>query len=129
MGDTIYVQKGAVNHIADPRLKGNFDEEQLNSAVLIALRCTDSSPENMPSVMQMVELLKGVVGRSKKEVYYEDHEMAREEDDEKNNKINTAYQDSGVEPISDDHVGTTWPSRKLNEMIDHILILFLKWRF
>ncbi|KAF5480322.1 hypothetical protein F2P56_001082 [Juglans regia] len=109
---TPYVQKGALNHIADPKMKGKFDREQLKSAVMIALRCTDSCPENRPGMIQVVELLKGVVGRSKKEVYYED-DMADEDDNiEEKNKIDiNIYEDFGVEPS--DYVGTTWVKPKI----------------
>ena len=65
---TPYVQKGAFDHIADPRLKGKFDRAQLKCAVMIVMRCTDSNPENRPSMLKVVEWLKGNVGRRRKEV-------------------------------------------------------------
>ncbi|XWS61071.1 hypothetical protein CRYUN_Cryun07bG0094200 [Craigia yunnanensis] len=65
---TPYVQKGAFDHIADPRLKGKFDRAPLKSAVMIAMRCTDSNPENRPSMLEVVEWLKGGMGRRRKEV-------------------------------------------------------------
>ncbi|KAK4559917.1 hypothetical protein RGQ29_008918 [Quercus rubra] len=46
---------GAFNHIADPMLKGNFDRDQLKSAVMIAMRCTDGNPENRPSMIEVAE--------------------------------------------------------------------------
>ncbi|KAK8974719.1 hypothetical protein V6N11_013185 [Hibiscus sabdariffa] len=65
---TPYVRKGAFDRIADPRLKGKFDRSQLKSAVMLALRCTDSNPENRPSMSEVVEWLKGGVERRRKEV-------------------------------------------------------------
>ncbi|XP_022737293.1 PTI1-like tyrosine-protein kinase At3g15890 [Durio zibethinus] len=65
---TPFVQKGAYDHIADPRLKGKFDRAQLKSAVAIALRCTDSNPDNRPSMLEVVEWLKGGVRRRRKSV-------------------------------------------------------------
>ncbi|XVE58649.1 hypothetical protein DITRI_Ditri04bG0185700 [Diplodiscus trichospermus] len=65
---TPYVQKGAFDHIADPRLKGKFDRAQLKLAVMIALKCTDSNPENRPSMLEVVEWLKGSARRRRKEV-------------------------------------------------------------
>lgn len=55
MGHTPYVQKGAFNHIADLMLKGNFDRDQMKSAVMIAMRCTDGNPENRPSMIEVAE--------------------------------------------------------------------------
>jgi len=80
---TSYVQKGAFNHIADPMLKGNFDRDQLKSAVMIAMRCTDGNPENQPSMIEVAEWLDGGVGRRKKEVSYME-DTAEEEDEEQN---------------------------------------------
>ncbi|KAK9028224.1 hypothetical protein V6N11_068034 [Hibiscus sabdariffa] len=58
---TPYVQKGAFDRIADPRLQGKFDRAQLQSAVMVALRCTESNPENRPSMLEVVKWLKGGV--------------------------------------------------------------------
>ncbi|KAG6660345.1 hypothetical protein CIPAW_03G099300 [Carya illinoinensis] len=109
---TPYVQKGALNHIADPRMKGKFDREQLNSAVMIALRCTDRSPEKKPSMIQVVELLKGVVGRTKQEVYYED-DIAYKDNEEKNKIDTNIYEDFGFWSGPSDDVGTTWVKPKI----------------
>ncbi|KAK9008725.1 hypothetical protein V6N11_075608 [Hibiscus sabdariffa] len=58
---TPYVKKGAFDRIADPRLQGKFDRAQLKSAVMVALRCTESNPENRPSMLEVVKWLKGGV--------------------------------------------------------------------
>lgn len=65
---TPYVLKDAFKHLADPKLKGNFDSEQLTSVVMIAMRCTDSNPDKRPSMDEVVEWLKGGVGKRKKEI-------------------------------------------------------------
>ena len=66
---TPYIQKGAFNHIADSKLKGKFDLEQLKSVVMIAMRCTDSSPDKRPSMAEVVQWLKGAVGiKRRKEI-------------------------------------------------------------
>lgn len=65
---TPLAQKGVFNHIADPKLKGKFDMEQLKYVVMLALKCTDSSPEKRPSMAMVVEWLKGGVGRRRKEI-------------------------------------------------------------
>lgn len=80
---TPYVQKGAYDHIADPRLKGKFDPSQLKKAITVALRCTDSSPENRPSMLEVVEWLKnGVMSRRKEISIVKDKVQENEEDEE-----------------------------------------------
>lgn len=81
---TPYVQKDALNHIADPRLKGKFDKEQLKSAVMVAMRCTDSNPDNRPSMIEVSEWLKVGVGRRKKEVSFVEDTVNEEEEKNKN---------------------------------------------
>ncbi|XVE81032.1 hypothetical protein DITRI_Ditri15bG0030400 [Diplodiscus trichospermus] len=46
----------------DRRLQGKFDQAQLKSVVMIALRCTDSNPENRLSMLEVVEWLKELSG-------------------------------------------------------------------
>lgn len=78
---TPYVQKCAFDHIADPRLKGKFDRVQLETVVLIAMKCTDSNPENRPSMMDVVGWLKGGVGKiRKKEVAMHTKKMVMEDE-------------------------------------------------
>ncbi|KAM7504681.1 hypothetical protein LguiB_003585 [Lonicera macranthoides] len=80
---TPYVQKRAYDHIADPRLKGKFDPSQLKNAITVALRCTDSSPENRPSMLEVVEWLKnGVMSRRKEISIVKDKVEENEEDEE-----------------------------------------------
>ncbi|KAH1091658.1 hypothetical protein J1N35_018915 [Gossypium stocksii] len=79
---TPYVQKGAFDHIADPRLKGKFDRAELKTAVMVALKCTDSNPENRPSILEVGEWLKGSVGRRRKEVTNIEHMLEEDGDNE-----------------------------------------------
>ncbi|KAM1070021.1 hypothetical protein ACFX2A_001796 [Malus domestica] len=65
---TPYVEKGAFNQIVDPRLKGKFDKEQVKSTVIVAMKCTDNSPDNRPTMIEVVDWLKGGLGRRKKEI-------------------------------------------------------------
>ncbi|XP_022714869.1 PTI1-like tyrosine-protein kinase At3g15890 [Durio zibethinus] len=87
---TPYVQKGAFDHIVDPRLKGKFDRAQLKSAVMIAMRCTDSNHENRPSMLEVVEWLKDGVGRRRKEVT--NIEDMLEEEDADNDETDTDFE-------------------------------------
>ncbi|GMN40860.1 hypothetical protein TIFTF001_010091 [Ficus carica] len=95
---TPFVQKGAFEHIADPRLKGKFDLEQLKSAVLLAMKCTDNSPENRPSMLEVVEWLKhgSIVRRTKKIVGNNVDDMVDDEDEE-TDKTDTDYEGYGME--------------------------------
>lgn len=77
---TPYVQKGAFDHIADPRLKGRYDRAQLNLAIMIAMRCSDTNAENRPPMMKVVEWLNGGLGRTKQVSDLED--MFDEDEDE-----------------------------------------------
>lgn len=45
--------------LADPRLKGNYVKEELKRVVLVALVCAQSQPEKRPTMLEVVELLKG----------------------------------------------------------------------
>ncbi|TYI09196.1 hypothetical protein ES332_A09G053900v1 [Gossypium tomentosum] len=79
---TPYVQKGAFDRIVDPRLKGKFDRAELKSAVMVALKCTDSNPENRPGILEVVEWLKGSVGRRRKEMTNIEHMLEEDGDKE-----------------------------------------------
>ncbi|OMO97985.1 hypothetical protein COLO4_14218 [Corchorus olitorius] len=79
---TPYVQKGAFDHIADPRLKGKFDRAQLKSTVMIAMKCTDNNPDNRPSMLEVVDWLKGGMRRRRKEVPNIDQDRLKVEDKE-----------------------------------------------
>ncbi|KAK0597875.1 hypothetical protein LWI29_029405 [Acer saccharum] len=45
--------------LADPRLNGKFVEDELKRVVLVALICAHSQPEKRPTMLEVVELLKG----------------------------------------------------------------------
>ncbi|KAL8543883.1 hypothetical protein ACS0TY_004440 [Phlomoides rotata] len=55
---TPYLHKGSFDHIADPRLKGAFNMEELKKVVTIAMRCTDNHPENRPTMLEVEAWLK-----------------------------------------------------------------------
>ncbi|KAK4431561.1 PTI1-like tyrosine-protein kinase [Sesamum alatum] len=101
---TPYVQKGAFDHIADPRLKGDFDRDELKKVIMIAMKCTDGNPENRPNMLEVVGWLKGGVGSRKKELGilknnymvdgYDEEEEEEEEDEE---DYETDYEVFGME--------------------------------
>ncbi|CAL0300733.1 unnamed protein product [Lupinus luteus] len=100
---TPYVQKGVFNHIADAKLKGKFDIEQLKSVMTIAMRCTDISPDKRPSMEEVVEWLKGNVGKRRKEIPNLRYKNG-EDNDEKYEEIETKQSNLKVVSENDRHV-------------------------
>jgi len=47
------------SEIADPRLKGNYVESELKRVVLVALVSAQDLPEKRPTMLDVIELLKG----------------------------------------------------------------------
>ncbi|KAJ8536727.1 hypothetical protein K7X08_035128 [Anisodus acutangulus] len=98
-----YLQKGDFNHIADPRLKGKFNREQLKNTILIAIKCTDGNPENRPSMLEVVDRLKGnVVEKRKKEIKINENEDYV--DDETDNEGYTKRKNKPRLPISESNI-------------------------
>uniref|UniRef100_A0A7N0ZUF2 Protein kinase domain-containing protein n=1 Tax=Kalanchoe fedtschenkoi TaxID=63787 RepID=A0A7N0ZUF2_KALFE len=48
------------DELADPRLNGEYVEEELRRLVLVALVCADNEPAKRPTMLEVVDLLKGV---------------------------------------------------------------------
>ncbi|GAB4842087.1 hypothetical protein Ancab_012047 [Ancistrocladus abbreviatus] len=48
-----------ISEMADPRLKGNYNEEELKRVAIVALLCAQQKPEKRPTMPDVVELLKG----------------------------------------------------------------------
>ncbi|PRQ37555.1 putative non-specific protein-tyrosine kinase RLK-Pelle-RLCK-XV family [Rosa chinensis] len=53
------ITKGKWKELADPKLRGSFDEAQLKQAINVAAMCVKSEPEKRPNMMEVVDLLKG----------------------------------------------------------------------
>ncbi|KAL3610817.1 hypothetical protein D5086_001837, partial [Populus alba] len=47
------------SELADPKLKGKYDEEELKRVVFVSLVCAHTQPERRPTMLDVVELLKG----------------------------------------------------------------------
>ncbi|KAJ1410100.1 Serine/threonine-protein kinase, active site, partial [Sesbania bispinosa] len=47
------------SELADPRLNGNYVEEELKRVIIVALVCVQDLPEKRPTMLDVVELLKG----------------------------------------------------------------------
>lgn len=90
---TPLVQKGTYEQVADPRLKGKYERGQLKSMILIAMRCTDSNPENRPSMVEVVAWLKGGTGTRRKEIsIVRDDHMVDENKDQDFGEDDTDYE-------------------------------------
>lgn len=47
------------DELADPKLNGNYVESELKRIIYVALLCGHSRPEKRPTMLEVVELLKG----------------------------------------------------------------------
>ncbi|KAG9146850.1 hypothetical protein Leryth_005163 [Lithospermum erythrorhizon] len=51
--------EGKFDELADSKLNGEFVEEELKRVVMVALVCAQNRPEKRPTMLEVVELLKG----------------------------------------------------------------------
>lgn len=54
-----FITKGKFREMVDPKLRGNFDENQVKQAINVAALCVQNEPEKRPNMKQVVNLLKG----------------------------------------------------------------------
>eukprot|EP00246_Nothoceros_aenigmaticus_P015265 TRINITY_DN6261_c0_g1_i1.p1 TRINITY_DN6261_c0_g1~~TRINITY_DN6261_c0_g1_i1.p1 ORF type:complete len:373 (-),score=45.97 TRINITY_DN6261_c0_g1_i1:176-1294(-) len=55
------VSQGKLDELVDPKLNGKFLEDELSRVVQVATMCAQNTPENRPTMLQVVDLLKGDV--------------------------------------------------------------------
>ncbi|KAK4427996.1 L-type lectin-domain containing receptor kinase VIII.1 [Sesamum alatum] len=48
-----------LNELADPRLDGKYVEEELKRIIFVGLICAHNRPEKRPTILEVVDLLKG----------------------------------------------------------------------
>ncbi|WRX35206.1 Protein kinase domain - like 10 [Theobroma cacao] len=60
-----FIAKGRFKDLVDPKLRGNFDENQLKQAINVAALCVQNEPEKRPSMKEVVGMLKGYDSRGK----------------------------------------------------------------
>lgn len=53
------ISKGRFRDLVDPKLRGNFDEDQVKQTVNVAALCVQSEPDKRPNMKEVVNLLKG----------------------------------------------------------------------
>ncbi|EHA8587886.1 putative PTI1-like tyrosine-protein kinase [Cocos nucifera] len=78
---TPLVERGRWEHVADSRLGEKFDKAELRNVVEVAMLCTDSKPENRPTMLEVVELLKRAVPQRRTREVVLKKEMREDEDD------------------------------------------------
>ncbi|MED6191585.1 hypothetical protein PIB30_001316 [Stylosanthes scabra] len=54
-----FISKSRFRDLVDPKLRGNFDENQVKQAINVAALCVQSEPDKRPNMKQVVNLLKG----------------------------------------------------------------------
>ncbi|KAL5548988.1 hypothetical protein UlMin_004219 [Ulmus minor] len=54
-----FIVQARFRDLVDPKLRGNYDEQQLKQAVNVAALCVQSDPERRPNMKEVVRLLKG----------------------------------------------------------------------
>lgn len=54
------LKKGSILTASDPKLGGNYDQEEMEMVLKIGLLCSQFKPEARPSMRQVVQLLDGV---------------------------------------------------------------------
>ncbi|KAG4959063.1 hypothetical protein JHK87_035696 [Glycine soja] len=60
------ITNGRLRDLVDPKLRGNFDENQVKQTINVAALCVQSEPEKRPNMKQVVNLLKGYEFEEKK---------------------------------------------------------------
>lgn len=53
------IAEGSFREVVDPKLRGNFDENQLKQAINIAALCVQGEPDKRPTIKEVVNMIKG----------------------------------------------------------------------
>ncbi|GJX54506.1 PTI1-like tyrosine-protein kinase [Tanacetum coccineum] len=97
------------SEIADPKLKGDYSTEELKRVTLIGLTCARNQAENRPTILEVVELLKG---ESKEK-------FAALENDEMFNAPNATDYNDGVS-VADDSSDFVSEDKERNREIENV---------
>lgn len=54
------VLEGNLRELVDPKLNGKYEEEELKGLVYVATKCAQHAPEDRPTMLEVVELLKDI---------------------------------------------------------------------
>lgn len=72
------LKEGRVESIVDRNLSNNYEIEDVNTMIQIALLCTQASPEQRPTMSEVVRMLEGEGLAERWEEWQ--HEFARKQD-------------------------------------------------
>ncbi|CAL5439054.1 unnamed protein product [Camellia sinensis] len=96
------ILKGRFKELVDPKLRGNFDENQLKQGIHVAALCTQSEAEKRPTMKEVVGLLKGYDSKSEEmqlrieSIRYEEGLMAKNQDSDDENGGGSPYDESSA---------------------------------
>ncbi|KAL2232776.1 PTI1-like tyrosine-protein kinase At3g15890 [Sesamum indicum] len=86
-----HITRGRFKDLVDPKLRGNFDENQLIRTINAAALCVQNEPDKRPTMREVVALLKGQDGNAKgtnmriKSVKYGEDLMALDQESDEEN--------------------------------------------
>ncbi|KAL3535333.1 hypothetical protein ACH5RR_003794 [Cinchona calisaya] len=117
------IAKNMFKDLVDPKIRGNFDENQLKRAMNVAALCVQSEPEKRPKMKEVVSLLKGNYGDPKapimmqmrlKSVKYGDDllDLDQNSDDDDNDNDND---EKDVDESSGDDVFGAFDMKKMQD--------------
>ncbi|KAL7200121.1 hypothetical protein ACSBR2_022263 [Camellia fascicularis] len=96
------ILKGRFKELVDPKLRGNFDENQLKQGIHVAALCMQSEAEKRPTMKEVVGLLKGYDSKSEEmqlrieSIRYEEGLMAKDQDSDDENGGGSSYDESSA---------------------------------
>ncbi|XP_028081456.1 PTI1-like tyrosine-protein kinase At3g15890 [Camellia sinensis] len=96
------ILKGRFKELVDPKLRGNFDENQLKQGIHVAALCMQSEAEKRPTMKEVVGLLKGYDPKSEEKqlriesIRYEEGLMAKDQDSDDENGGGSPYDESSA---------------------------------
>ncbi|CAK9163353.1 unnamed protein product [Ilex paraguariensis] len=96
------IVKGKFRDLADPKLRGNFDENQLKQGINVAALCVQSEVEKRPTMKEVVNLLKGYEPTGKttqmkiESIKYKEDLMALDQDSDDDGGGVSGYDESSA---------------------------------
>ncbi|KAL7200134.1 hypothetical protein ACSBR2_022274 [Camellia fascicularis] len=96
------ILKGRFKELVDPKLRGNFDENQLKQGIHVAALCVQSEAEKRPTMKEVVGLLKGYDPRREEmqlrieSIRYEEGLVAKDQASDDENDGGSPYDESSA---------------------------------